>query len=213
MPGRGRYWKVGGLNDEHIKEEDLSQALQTKVNSGGGGVVEKLAETTLSSAVTNTQLSFTAVNRDDYAEFWLVIKGSISADGDVYANINGVTGTGYSCFGTFIEATAITNYNLGGTLGLYFNAESIPGSGIHADRDFVGKHTIIGGDTVELDKIKGWTDSSYDRETSAVPVGIRGIITMSGLASSTISSFEIFVQGGGKLKIGTKITVFGVKTA
>ncbi len=37
MPGRGQYWKKGGLIDETVKEEDLSQALQTKVNSGGGG--------------------------------------------------------------------------------------------------------------------------------------------------------------------------------
>ena len=37
MPGRGQYWKKGGLVDETVKEEDLSQALQTKVNTGGGG--------------------------------------------------------------------------------------------------------------------------------------------------------------------------------
>jgi len=37
MPGRGRFWKIGGLNDEHVKEADLTQALQNKVNSGGGG--------------------------------------------------------------------------------------------------------------------------------------------------------------------------------
>jgi len=36
MPGRGQYWKKGGLIDETVKEEDLSQALQTKVNSSGG---------------------------------------------------------------------------------------------------------------------------------------------------------------------------------
>ena len=27
MPGRGQYWKKGGLIDETVKEEDLSQAL------------------------------------------------------------------------------------------------------------------------------------------------------------------------------------------
>jgi len=37
MPGRGQYWKKGGLIDETVKEEDLSQALQGKVNAGGGG--------------------------------------------------------------------------------------------------------------------------------------------------------------------------------
>ncbi len=38
MPGRGQYWKVGGINDEHIKEEDLTQALQNKLNAGGSTV-------------------------------------------------------------------------------------------------------------------------------------------------------------------------------
>ena len=36
MPGRGRFWKIGGLNDEHVKEADLTTALQNKVNAGGG---------------------------------------------------------------------------------------------------------------------------------------------------------------------------------
>ena len=31
MPGRGQYWKKGGLIDETVKEEDLSQALQTEL--------------------------------------------------------------------------------------------------------------------------------------------------------------------------------------
>ena len=37
MPGRGQYWKVGGINDLHVTEADLDTALQAKVNSGGGG--------------------------------------------------------------------------------------------------------------------------------------------------------------------------------
>ena len=40
MPGKGAYWKKGGLIDETVKEEDLSQALQAKVNSGGYDTVE-----------------------------------------------------------------------------------------------------------------------------------------------------------------------------
>jgi len=37
MPGRGQPWKKGGLVDETVKEEDLSLALQAKVNAVGGG--------------------------------------------------------------------------------------------------------------------------------------------------------------------------------
>lgn len=37
MPGRGQYWKKGGLVDETVKEEDLSLALQSKVNAVGAG--------------------------------------------------------------------------------------------------------------------------------------------------------------------------------
>lgn len=34
MPSRGQYWKVGGINDKHVIESDLDQALQDKVNAG-----------------------------------------------------------------------------------------------------------------------------------------------------------------------------------
>ena len=40
MPGRGQYWKKGGLIDESVKEEDLSLALQAKVNSAGGHTIQ-----------------------------------------------------------------------------------------------------------------------------------------------------------------------------
>ncbi len=33
MPSRGQYWKVGGINDKHVVEADLDQALQDKINS------------------------------------------------------------------------------------------------------------------------------------------------------------------------------------
>jgi len=36
MPGRGRFWEVGALNDEIVEESDLVQELQTKVNAVGG---------------------------------------------------------------------------------------------------------------------------------------------------------------------------------
>jgi len=44
MPGKGAYWKKGGLIDETVKEEDLSLALQAKVNAVGGGGHEILDE-------------------------------------------------------------------------------------------------------------------------------------------------------------------------
>ncbi len=34
MPSRGQYWKVGGINNKHIVEADLDQALQDKINTG-----------------------------------------------------------------------------------------------------------------------------------------------------------------------------------
>ncbi len=35
MPSRGQYWKVGGINDQHVVEADLDQTLQTKINAVG----------------------------------------------------------------------------------------------------------------------------------------------------------------------------------
>ncbi len=42
MPGRGQYWKIGGINDKHIVEADLDQALQAKVNAIGGGTGQSI---------------------------------------------------------------------------------------------------------------------------------------------------------------------------
>jgi len=53
MPGRGQYWKVGGINDEHIKEEDLTQALQNKLNSG-------VSNKTVHVMGTSSQIQLTA---------------------------------------------------------------------------------------------------------------------------------------------------------
>jgi hypothetical protein len=37
MPGRGVPWRTGGHVDETIEEADLTQAVQSKLNVGGGG--------------------------------------------------------------------------------------------------------------------------------------------------------------------------------
>ncbi len=56
MPGKGAYWKKGGLIDETVKEEDLSQALQAKVNAVGGGGDVVLLESLDFTGSTNSLL-------------------------------------------------------------------------------------------------------------------------------------------------------------
>jgi len=78
MPGKGAYWKKGGLIDETVKEEDLSQALQAKVNSGGGaGKMELLGETTLVGDNQIVTVNFTPVDAADCCYIEAVFVGVI----------------------------------------------------------------------------------------------------------------------------------------
>jgi len=101
MPGRGQYWKKGGLIDETVKEEDLSQALQTKVNAGGGGAWEKVTEVELTVAGTQINMPISpSIVMDTVAEVKVIVKIRLALGGQVRYVINDViTGGQYHMVG------------------------------------------------------------------------------------------------------------------
>jgi len=69
MPSRGEYWRVGGINDKHIIEADLDQALQDKINSGGTGSPDFLIADLSGDQTTN-------ISATNHIEFNTVIESN-----------------------------------------------------------------------------------------------------------------------------------------
>jgi len=112
MPGRGRFWSVGSLNDEIVEEADLTQALQTKVNAGGGGsgAWEKVTEVELVSdgPVIDMPISPSIV-MDTVAQVKIIgqIKMGNGEDDEILYKINNVFGQ-HDSLGTKVEQGDVT---------------------------------------------------------------------------------------------------------
>ncbi len=196
MPGRGRFWGVGDLNDEIVEEADLTQAVQTKLNAVGGGGgdqhLEKLADVTSSGSAVEFTGSFTAVNIADYSHFEAIVYGDGNGGGDNWKwRVNGLS-AGYSDTG----ASAADGWDAG----------SISGSG-----PLFSKLTIAG-----LGKFNGsgggletfsYIDSSIGSTVTSLRVAGRIADAFTTLSSVTIRSNTEFLEDGARLVIwGYKLT-------
>lgn len=65
MPGRGRFWERGALNDEIVEEADLVPELQDKVNTAAGGVTTVEDEGTPLPTQTNMNFTGAGVTASD----------------------------------------------------------------------------------------------------------------------------------------------------
>lgn len=107
MPGRGRFWSLGSLNDGIVEEDDLTQALQTKVNSGGGGGAwQKVTEVELTVAGNQINMPISpSIVMDTVAEVKVIAKIRLGDPGQVRYVINDIiTGGQYNSVG--IEYTS-----------------------------------------------------------------------------------------------------------
>jgi len=117
MPGRGRFWEVGALNDEIVEEADLTQALQTKVNAvggGGSGNWEKVGDVTVSGgpvASQNVTLSRSvALDGTDVSMLVAVISTVLSAGDGIAYTYNNITAGGYTTSGNDLGTASYTNF-------------------------------------------------------------------------------------------------------
>jgi len=117
MPGRGRFWSLGSLNDEIVEEADLTQALQTKVNAvggGGSGNWEKVGEVLVSGIPVNAvsvPLSRTVqLDGTDVSMLVAVIHLKNNATVSIGYRYNNIAGGGYSCFGNDLGGAIYTDF-------------------------------------------------------------------------------------------------------
>ena len=114
MPGRGQYWKKGGLIDETVKEEDLSQALQSKVNSGGG---YDLIEDEGTPLTQRSEINFVGegvVASDDGEKTVVTIAGG-GGGGKFYAGVHWGSGAITSSAGSFSPLLGVDGFVVGET--------------------------------------------------------------------------------------------------
>ena len=214
MSGRGQYWKKGGLVDETVKEEDLSQALQTKVNTGGGGsgVFELIKTITLGSDLATAQITLdTPINFTDYSEIQLIVTGLVvtgtarigvrlnnSAFNSQYAWSGSIVGGGVSAFA---EHPSNPFWELDSTLLLQ-------------DSIFYLKIVLAGGSNLEPDFRKGTGEQTWNNVSNQLISSVGGLSVNgfgAGGAINTVISFEVDGQGVGNIGTGSILSVFGKK--
>jgi len=198
MPGKGAYWKKGGLIDETVKEEDLSQALQSKVNAvGGGGAWTKIGDVIVSSPTTSVDLGIATQAFSSYNYIKIFADIFLSANGDTAGIfMNNTTGASYQIRGMTIA---------GGGFNSIFTNNSVIGSGqtlnanvtphIHIEASIASEPATVdeamgfweegrSGDTTNNE----WQTGHYKNQTGS-PSGITAIgMKTGGSASITAGS-------------------------
>ncbi len=128
MPGRGQYWKKGGLVDETVKEEDLSQALQTKVNAvGGGGGAELVGSDDVTTPKTDLTATISpTISLGSIQELDIVAWFSLAVGGSVKIQLSGLTTADYRDVGRTFTGAELGSFGEGTidgwTTGLSYDA-------------------------------------------------------------------------------------------
>lgn len=205
MPGRGQYWKKGGLVDETVKEEDLSQALQTKVNAvggGGSGNWELVGDVTVSGGPIgeqNVNLSRT-VNLDgtDVSMVVAVINTRLTSNTGIAYRYNNVTTGGYSCSGNDLGGIVYNNFNEVGSQ--IVTDKGYTSSGVFSILELTGNAGPSGN------QLHGHIREAGNGQT----VGAIGKFTIN-TNFTTLTSFQLKTEGGSSLIAdGTTIRVYAI---
>ncbi len=126
MPSRGQFWKIGGINDQHIVEADLDQALQDKINSTTPSDPIDFLFATLSV----DQTSNLGVN--DHVEFDTIIESNNLTLSTGAGQANGIIGN--------LKADTVYLFEAGLTIGGSTNSAELQ----YQFRDNTGTPTLIG---------------------------------------------------------------------
>ena len=193
MPGRGQFWKIGGINDQHIKEDDLTTALQNKVNAGGGaGKYELLGETTLVGNNQVVTVNFTPVDIADCCYIEAVFVGVMSNSTGIGWRINGLNTNYISRVVRFDGSTV--NQTISSS-NAYSCGSLTTGEGVFSIARFHGllqlnNHTLASGETStdnvtkDMYKFAGEQNSVITQFSS---------VTMDGLSEDWLSGAKLCV--------------------
>ena len=193
MPGRGQYWKKGGLVDETVKEEDLSQALQAKVNAGGGaGKMELLGETTLVGDNQIVTVNFTPVDIADCCYIEAVFVGVIKNSTAMGWQINGLN-TNYTSRMVEFDGTSV-NQGFGSTSS-YLAGSLTTNTGVFSMIRINGllqpnNHTLASGETSTDNATKNIY--KFGGEQNSVITQFSSV-TMDGLSEDWLSGAKLCV--------------------
>ena len=126
MPSRGQYWKIGGINNKHIVEADLDQALQDKINSTTPADPIDFLFASLSA----DQTSNLGVN--DHVEFDTIIESNNLTLSTGAGQANGIIGN--------LKASTVYLFEAGLTIGGSTNSAELQ----YQFRDNTGTPQLIG---------------------------------------------------------------------
>lgn len=174
--------------------------------------VEKLFEDTIVTPATSLPGVFPAVNLVDYAEFWFIMTGSLSADDDILGQINNLTSSSYSSTFTRIQGVVQTIVDAGGSTLLELNDR--PTNDVLANTQFYCKVVLQGGNPVG-NKSRGSIFCKYAGSGggSAPNNWINGGIDLDPFSDTTLFQFILSTRVGANLNAGTKLSIYGVRTA
>ena len=126
MPGRGPYWKEGGIPDFTIKLEDLTQDLQDQITGGGGA-----GDLVGSDDVTTPKTDLTATISPTIALGSiqeLVIVAWFNVSGTLKVQLSGISFTDYRDVGKTFDGSTSTTFGAddidGWTTGLSYTSSN-----------------------------------------------------------------------------------------
>ncbi len=204
MPGRGRFWGRGDLNDEIVEEADLTQELQTKVNAvgggGGSGNWEKVGDVTVSGgpvSSVNVNLSRTvALDGTDISMLVAIVDAQFTEGTSIGYRYNNISTGGYSCNGLDLGGLSYTSFTETGNE--IFTDKAYISSGVFAKLELEGKSRAGVG--------FGFVKEAGDG-TSNSTIGHFAINT----DFTNVTSFQVVVIGGfSNIQNGSHITVYAV---
>jgi len=203
MPSRGNYWQKGGLPDETVKEEDLSQALQAKVNAvgGGSGNWEKVGEATVTSTVASVNVNFSrtvSLDGTDISKLVVVIHEQLLTPSGCKYRFNNLSGsTDWATWGNHMGSATYSGISEASENAIFLDIGS-------SSEMF----TII-----EADGHVGESNNLLGHIKTSSEVQSQGAIGFfaSNTNISSLTSFQMEDEGAGtNIGTGTSITVYAV---
>ncbi len=201
MPGRGRFWGRGDLNDEIVEEADLTQELQTKVNAvggGGSGNLEKILDVTVASDLILHTFNFDrsiAMDGTDVGKVEVVISNiQLSASDIVDIQFNGEGFGGPTVRGVTSNGTTVTVLS---SSAISDDVAVVSGDGLTIIIELPGFLTSGGGTTGVFGK---WSDRNHFSS---------GAIDLQTNTYNPLVSFQIRTRNGiVTINTGTKIVAY-----
>lgn len=181
---------------------------------GGAGVVEKIVEDVLTVATAPITVNISpAVDLADYAEFWIIVSGATVATTDIHMAVNSLVSYEFGTYYNRLKNNGTNDSFANFGVERWDFTRSGAGTRNLLDGNFYFKIQLQGGLPVD-GKLNGTLHGVYRSEdTNGAPSIVDGGVELVDVgAQTTLSQIKLFTFTG-NFKIGTRISVYGVKLA